>query len=41
LPDHADEARSVTLPGPMTDLLTGHEVEGQVTLEAKAVAILR
>jgi beta-galactosidase GanA len=39
--NHADEARSVTLPGPLTDLLTGHEVEKQVTLEPKAVMILR
>jgi beta-galactosidase len=39
--NHADETRSVTLPGPMTDLLTGHEVKEQVALEPKAVMILR
>jgi beta-galactosidase len=39
--NHADEARSVTLPGPMTDLLTGRKVKEQVTLEPKAVMILR
>ena len=41
MPDDADEARGVALPGPMTDLLTGHEGTEQVTLEPKAVMILR
>ncbi len=39
--NHADEAQSVVLPGPMTDLLTGNKVTEQATLEAKGVMILR
>ncbi len=39
--NHADQAREVVLPQPMTDLLTGQPVDRQVTLEAKAVMILR
>jgi beta-galactosidase len=39
--NHADQPRDVTLPQPMTDLLTGQAVKGQVTLEPKAVMILR
>jgi beta-galactosidase len=39
--NHADEARNVVLPGPMTDLLTGQKVKEQVTLEPKGVMILR
>ncbi len=39
--NHADQAHEVVLPQPMTDLLTGQPVDRQVTLEAKAVMILR
>jgi hypothetical protein len=39
--NHANEASEVALPQPMTDLLTGQTVEDQVTLEAKAVMVLR
>ena len=39
--NHADQAQEVVLPGPMTDLLTQQIVQGQVTLEPKAVMILR
>jgi hypothetical protein len=37
----ANQAHSVALPGPLTDLLTGHKVKEQVTLEVKGVMILR
>jgi beta-galactosidase len=39
--NHADQARDVVLPQQMTDLLTGQVMERQVTLEPKAVMILR
>ena len=38
---HADQACDVALPQPLTDLLAGQVMEQQVTLEAKAVMILR
>jgi beta-galactosidase len=39
--NHADQAREVILPQPLTDLLTEQVMEGQVTLAPKAVRILR
>jgi beta-galactosidase len=39
--NHADEAQEVTLPQQMMDLLTDRMMGPQVTLEPKAVAILR
>jgi beta-galactosidase len=39
--NHADATRKVALPRPMKDLLTGRMLEGQATLEPKAVLILR
>jgi beta-galactosidase len=39
--NHAEETREVILSEPMTDLLTGQAMEGQATLEPKAVMILR
>jgi beta-galactosidase len=39
--NHADEAQEVTLPQGMMDLLTDQMMGPQVTLEPKAVAILR
>jgi len=39
--NHADQARDIVLPQPLTDLLTGQVTEQQVTLEPKAVMILR
>ncbi|MGA9349404.1 MAG: beta-galactosidase [Anaerolineae bacterium] len=39
--NHADHACDVVLPQQMTDLLTGQVIERQVTLEPKAVMILR
>jgi beta-galactosidase len=38
--NHADERRAVTLPQPLTDLLTGRTMDKQVTLAPKAVLIL-
>jgi len=38
--NHADQAQEVTIPQPMTDLLTGQPMEGQTTLEPKAVMLL-
>lgn len=39
--NHADQARDVALSQPLTDLLTDQVTERQVTLEPKAVMILR
>ena len=39
--NHADHACDVDLPQQMTDLLTGQVLERQVTLEPRAVMILR
>ncbi len=39
--NHADHACEIALSEPLTDLLTGQAVKGQVTLEPKAVMILR
>jgi beta-galactosidase len=39
--NHADQAQDVALSRPLTDLLTGRVVEQRVTLEPKAVMILR
>lgn len=39
--NHADQGHEVALPQAMRDLLSGQVAEGQVTLEAKAVMILR
>jgi beta-galactosidase len=39
--NHADQTRQVALPGQTTDLLTGQTMEGEATLEPKAVLILR
>jgi len=39
--NHADQAREVILPQPLTDLLTDQVMEGQVILDHKAVTILR
>jgi len=38
--NHADDARDVALPQQVTDLLTEQVVEGEVSLEPKAVMIL-
>jgi beta-galactosidase len=39
--NHADQARDVVLPRPLTDLLTGQVAKGQIKLVPKAVMILR
>jgi beta-galactosidase len=39
--NHADQAREVALPRPMTDLLTSQVVNPRAALEPKAVMILR
>jgi beta-galactosidase len=39
--NHADQAREVALPQPMTDVLSNGSVAGQVTLEPKGIMILQ